>query len=55
MGKKLVLNIAVFLLVILGMAIIYIGMAGPKIMWPPVITGVGFFVISWVFYKLKEN
>ncbi|MNE44317.1 hypothetical protein D3C87_1891560 [compost metagenome] len=55
MEKRRILNIGVFLLVVLGIAIIYFGMAGPKIMWPPVITGIGFFVISWVFTKLKEN
>lgn len=54
MEKRAVLNTAILLLILLGIAIIYFGMMGPKIMWPPVITGLGFFVISWVFYKLRD-
>lgn len=54
MKKRAVVNTAIFLLVILGIVIIYIGMSGAKIIWPPVITGLGFFVISWAIYMLKE-
>jgi hypothetical protein len=54
MEKRTVVNIAIALLVILGIAIIYIGMSGAKIIWPPVITGLGFFVTSWAIYKLKD-
>lgn len=54
MERKAVLNTAMLLLLLLGIAIIYFGMSAPKIMWPPVITGLGFFVISWVFYKLRD-
>lgn len=54
MEKKSVLNIAVFLLVVLGVAIIYIGVSGPKIIWPPIITGLGFFVIGWAISALNK-
>lgn len=54
MEKKSILNIAVFLLVVLGIAIVYIGMSGPKVIWPPVITGLGFFVISWAIHLLNK-
>lgn len=55
MEKRTILSIAVFLLVILGIAIIYFGMSGPKIMWPPVITGVGFFCDQLGFLKIKRK
>jgi len=29
--------------------------AGPKIMIPPIVTGIGFLVIAWVFSALKEK
>lgn len=54
MKKKSVLNLAVILLEVLGLLIIYIGTSGPKVIWPPIITGVGFLVIGWVIYLLKE-
>jgi len=40
------------LLVILGIAMIYIGgFYAPKLMLPPIITGIGFFAIATVFFK----
>jgi len=37
-------------LIMLGVAMIYIGgFYTPKLMLPPIITGVGFFAIAWVF------
>lgn len=46
--KKLV----VIILVILGIAMIYIGgFHAPKLMLPPIITGIGFFAIASVFFK----
>ena len=48
--KKLV----AYLLIVLGIAMIYIGgFAAPKLMLPPVITGVGFFAIAAVFLQEK--
>jgi hypothetical protein len=41
---------------ILGIIIITIAFtAGPKVMIPPVITGIGFFVIAGVFMVLREK
>ncbi|WP_316842242.1 hypothetical protein [Pedobacter gandavensis] len=54
MEKRTVLSISAFLLLILGIAIIYVGLSGPKLMLPPVITGLGFFVISWALFALKK-
>jgi len=54
MEKKSILNILIFLLVVLGIVIIYIGISGPRVIWPPVITGLGFFVISWAIHLLNK-
>ncbi|MDO5656187.1 MAG: hypothetical protein Q4G27_08620 [Flavobacteriaceae bacterium] len=41
-------NIVAVGLVILGIIITILGFtAGPKIMLPPIITGLGFFLIAW--------
>ncbi len=43
-----------YLLIILGIAMIYIGgFHAPKLMLPPIITGIGFFGIAAVY--LQEN
>ncbi len=56
MNKKSVLSIAAILLLILGIAMIYIGgFYAPNIMLPPIITGIGFFVIAWVLNTLKVS
>lgn len=42
------------ILILLGIAMIYIGgFYAPKVMLPPIITGVGFFAIAFVFLKDK--
>ena len=42
------------ILILLGVAMIYIGgFYAPKVMLPPIITGVGFFAIALVFLKDK--
>ena len=42
------------LLILLGIAMIYIGgFYAPKVMLPPIITGIGFFLIALVFIKDK--
>ena len=44
--KKLV----AIILIVLGIAMIYIGgFHAPKLMLPPIITGIGFFAIASVF------
>ena len=55
MGKRNGLIIAAVLLVILGIVMIYLGaFFGPKILLPPIITGIGFFIIAWAFYTLRN-
>jgi len=42
------------ILILLGMTMIYIGgFYAPKVTLPPIITGVGFFAIAFVFLKDK--
>lgn len=48
MSKK----IAAISLILLGIAMIYIGgFYAPKVMLPPIITGIGFFIIASVYLK----
>ncbi|WP_456424154.1 hypothetical protein [Lutibacter sp.] len=55
MGKKNILTISSVLLIVLGLAMIYIGgFYAPKIMLPPIITGIGFFIIAWSLNVLKK-
>jgi len=55
MDKNKVLSVAGILLVLLGSVMIYIGgFYAPKIMLPPIITGIGFLIISWVLLALKK-
>jgi len=55
MGRNKTLSIAGILLIILGIAMIYIGgFYAPKVMLPPIITGVGFFIIAWALNALKK-
>jgi hypothetical protein len=55
MNKNKVLTIAGIVLFLLGIIMVYIGgFYAPKIMLPPIITGLGFFIISWVFLALKK-
>ena len=50
MTKKL----AAILLIILGIAMTYIGgVYAQKVMLPPIITGIGFFIIASVYLKEK--
>ncbi len=44
------LMVAAIVLVLLGIVMIYLGaFKGPQVSLPPVITGLGFFVIAWAF------
>ncbi len=55
MSKNNVLTISALLLIVLGIAMIYFGgFYAPKVMIPPIITGVGFFVIAWALNALKK-
>ncbi|MCK5638519.1 MAG: hypothetical protein KAH67_07390 [Flavobacteriaceae bacterium] len=55
MSKFQAIDIASILLIALGIVLIYIGgFYAPKVMLPPIITGIGFFVIAWVFQILKK-
>ncbi len=56
MDKNNVLTIVAILLIILGIGMIYIGgVYGPKVILPPIITGVGFFLIAWALNALKDK
>jgi hypothetical protein len=56
MDKNNTLTSVNFLLVVLGIAMIYIGgFYGPKVILPPIITGVGFFLIAWAIHVLKNK
>ncbi len=55
MEKRNSLILAAVILALLGFVMIYLGaFYGPKIMLPPVVTGIGFFVIAWAFIKMKR-
>lgn len=55
MRKGEVLVYASYILTILGVALVYWGgFYAPKLMLPPIITGVGFWVVAAVFYKLRK-
>ncbi len=55
MNKNNVLIISAIAIFILGIAMIYIGgFYAPKVMLPPIITGVGFFILAWALKALRE-
>jgi len=55
MDKNKVLSLAAILLIILGVIMIYLGgFYAPKVILPPIITGLGFFIIAWVLNALKS-
>lgn len=50
------LKISAIILVLLGISMIYIGgFYGSQVILPPIITGIGFFVIAWVFLGLRRR
>jgi hypothetical protein len=54
MNKKNVLTGSSIALFLLGIVMIYIGgFYAPKVMLPPIITGIGFFVIAWALKALR--
>lgn len=54
MKKETVLAISGVLLAVLGAIIAAIGLFAGAILLPPVITGLGFFVLSWVCFTLRK-
>ncbi len=56
MEKNKILSTAAILLIVMGIAMIYIGgFYAPTIMMPPIITGIGFFLIAWALNALKDK
>ena len=56
MNKKQSLLLAAVLLSVLALLIMYLGFtSAAKILWPPVITGVGFLIIAWAFSVLRKE
>ncbi len=55
MNKNKILIVSSIALFLLGIAMIYIGgFYAPEVMLPPIITGVGFFILAWVLKALRE-
>ena len=55
MNKNKIVGISILLLVILVIAMIYFGgFYAPKLMIPPILTGIGFLIIAWAFNALKK-
>ncbi len=55
MKKETVLIISGIILLVLGALIAAIGLFARPILLPPVITGLGFFVLSWVCFTLRKS
>lgn len=56
MKRNNALNVSSIILVLLGIVMVILGVnAGPKILMPPIVTGIGFMVIAWTFIMLKER
>jgi hypothetical protein len=56
MNRRQSLTISAVLLVILGVIMIYLGLSSAaKILWPPVITGTGFFIIARGFMSSRSK
>jgi uncharacterized membrane protein YiaA len=56
MDKNKILTTTAVLLIVLGIAMIYIGgFYAPIVMLPPIISGVGFFLIAWALNALKDK
>jgi len=56
MERNNVLNVSAVILILLGVIMIVLGLnTGPKILIPPIVTGIGFMVIAWTLMMLKEK
>ncbi len=55
LDKNQILTLSVWVLVILGLVMIYLGgFRAPQVIWPPIVTGIGFFVVAWAFAQLRK-
>jgi hypothetical protein len=55
MNKNNVLIVSSIALFLLGIVMIYIGgFYAPQVLLPPIITGVGFFILAWALKALRE-
>ena len=56
MTRNNVLTVSILLMTILALIMIFLGFrSGPKVLYPPIVTGIGFIVIAWVFSALKDK
>lgn len=56
MDKNRILSTTAILLIVLGIALIYIGgFYAPEVMLPPIISGIGFLLIAWALHALKDK
>lgn len=56
MDKNKILVTTAILLIVLGLTMVYIGgFYAPKVMLPPIISGIGFFLIAWALNALKDK
>lgn len=49
------LTIASVALIVLAFIIGFAGVSGEKILLPPVVTSIGFFVIAWALYSIRNS
>lgn len=55
MGKQTILTVGALLTFIIGAVMIYLGaLKGDKILLPPLLSGVAFWVIAWVFNGIRK-
>ncbi|MCF8218469.1 MAG: hypothetical protein K9I29_06475 [Bacteroidales bacterium] len=54
--RKTALSFASILMLVFGLLLIYFGIfqGGGDIVWPPIISGAGFIVVSWIFQILRK-
>ena len=56
MEKRKLINILSFLVLLLGIVMIYLGaFYSPNLMLPPVISGFAFILIAWALYLFKDK
>ena len=55
MEQNKALTTAMYLMVLLALVMIYLGaFFTPNILYPPIVTGLGFLVLAWLFHTLKS-
>jgi hypothetical protein len=56
MKRNEVLSVSALIMFFLAIVMIYLGYTtGPKVLLPPVVTGIGFMVVAGVFLSLREK